>query len=112
VEERSRFSIYHFSFLICHLKTWWVVMQPEEWHGRPAREITRKMRVPHSNCITTTWWFAFLCSGDFVDRSLPFERKDDPRSNGNEHEPEIQWWVFLQTLLAHYQKFRRMVNET
>jgi hypothetical protein len=30
-----------------------VVMQFGEWHGRPAREITRKMRVPHSNCITT-----------------------------------------------------------
>ena len=22
------------------------------WHGRPAREITRKMRVPHLNCAT------------------------------------------------------------
>jgi len=26
-----------------------VVGQFEEWHGRPAREIARKMRVPPSN---------------------------------------------------------------
>jgi len=26
-----------------------VVGQFEEWHGRPAREITRKMRVPQPN---------------------------------------------------------------
>src|SRR5205807_6188012 len=25
----------------------------KEWHGRPAREDTRKMRVATSNCITT-----------------------------------------------------------
>ena len=24
-----------------------VVLQFEKWHGRPAREDTRKMRVPH-----------------------------------------------------------------
>ena len=28
-------------------------MQFGKWHGRPAREITRKMRVPQSNCIST-----------------------------------------------------------
>jgi hypothetical protein len=25
---------------------------PGVWHERPAREITRKMRVPQSNCIS------------------------------------------------------------
>jgi hypothetical protein len=38
---------------VCTITRRMVVMQFGEWHGRPAREITRKMRVPRSNCITT-----------------------------------------------------------
>jgi hypothetical protein len=32
----------------------------EKWHGRPAREDTRKMRVPQSNRISTTGWVSSL----------------------------------------------------
>ena len=39
-----------------------VVVQFERVDGRPAREDTRKMRVPHSNCITTGALFVRVIS--------------------------------------------------
>ena len=52
-----------------------VLMQFGKWHGRPAREITRKMHMPQSNCSSTgrAGWKMFESGGIFHSISLPID---------------------------------------
>lgn len=50
----SRYSLIPYGFnSLLHQGEPPILMQFRKWHGRPAREITRKMRVPQSNCTIT-----------------------------------------------------------
>jgi hypothetical protein len=59
------------------------------WHGRPAREITRKMRVPHQTAAVSRFFMAFVISLVVIVIAAMSQPRHAVRADVSESLPQV-----------------------